>query len=188
MADLLEHLAARLLTGPGAPPPVDEQRRAAVAAVVHADPRGARVLLMQRAVRAGDPWSGHVSLPGGRHEAGDADLRATAIRETWEELGCDLAAARYLGRLPPLHPINSGPRGMEVTPYAFVVDAPPIIVPGPEATAAFWLPIEPALAGELAGTYRMSEPPGLEFPCWRFDGRTIWGLTLRILAELFARP
>jgi 8-oxo-dGTP pyrophosphatase MutT (NUDIX family) len=48
----------------------------------------AEVLFIKRAARAGDRWTSHVALPGGkRDEALDADDCATAVRETWEEVG-----------------------------------------------------------------------------------------------------
>src|SRR4051812_5040072 len=82
---MIDSLAARLSLGDLRPAP-DGQRRAAVAVVLH----DRRVLLMKRAERAGDPWSGHISLPGGGYQASDGDLRVTAIRETREELGVEL--------------------------------------------------------------------------------------------------
>ena len=88
-----------------------------MAVVLH----GYDVLLMQRAERASDPWSGHVSLPGGRHEPEDPHLLATAIREAREELDIELAGAQLLGSLPTLHPLMAGPRGIEVTPYVFSI-------------------------------------------------------------------
>jgi len=138
---------------------------------------------MKRIERAGDPWSGHISLPGGRHDARDSDLLATAIRETHEELGIDLAGARLLGNLPVLQPFTSGPAGMEVTPFVFVTHAAVEPQVGPEAESAFWLPLELAASGALDGTYTY---PGTErtFPSWQYDSHTIWGLTWRILGEL----
>ena len=138
---------------------------------------------MKRVERVGDPWSGHISLPGGRDDASDPDLLATAIRETHEELGIDLAGARLLGSLPVLSPLTSGPSGIEVTPFVFVTHAAVEPQPGPEAASAFWLPIELAASGALDDTYTY---PGTTrtFPSWRFEGHTIWGLTWRILGDL----
>ena len=39
------------------------------------------MFLVKRADYAGDPWSGHVALPGGRREEDDETLEGTAIRE-----------------------------------------------------------------------------------------------------------
>jgi 8-oxo-dGTP pyrophosphatase MutT (NUDIX family) len=156
-------------------------RRAAVAALLHDD----RVLLMKRTERDGDPWSGHVSLPGGRYDARDPDLLATAIRETREELGIDLSGARLLGGLTPLHPRSSGPARVEVTPFVFTTTEPVEPQPSDEAEAAFWLPLELARSGSIDDSYAY---PGLgiAFPSWRYEGYVIWGLTWRILGDLLA--
>jgi 8-oxo-dGTP pyrophosphatase MutT (NUDIX family) len=164
-------------------PPDDGRRRAAVAIVLHAETGGPRVLLMKRTERASDPWSGHISLPGGGFSPADGDLEATAIRETREELGLELAGARILGNLTTLSPMTSGPNGIEVTPFVFVTEVALEPELGPEAAAAFWLPLELAASGALDDTYVY---PGTDrkFPSWRFDDHVIWGLTWRILADL----
>jgi len=180
MSPLIERLAARLAIGDSKPPD-DGRRRAAVAALLHDD----RVLLMKRTERDGDPWSGHISLPGGRFDARDPDLLATAIRETNEELGIDLTGARLLGGLPPLHPRSSGPAGIEVTPFVFVTPEPVEPRPSDEAEAAFWLPLELARSGSIDDSYTYPGS-GMAFPSWRYEGYIIWGLTWRILGELLA--
>ncbi len=138
---------------------------------------------MKRADREGDPWSGHISLPGGRFEPTDPDLHATAIRETYEELTIDLAGTRLLGQLAPLHPRTSGPNGIEVTPFVFVTASAVEPVCGPEAIAAFWLPLEIAASGALDGVYTYPGT-GMQFPSWTFEGHVIWGLTMRILNDV----
>lgn len=181
---LIDRLVARL--APGVPPAgTDAARCAAVAVLLHDEPSGPRVLLMKRAERAGDPWSGHISLPGGRFQPSDEHLLTTAIRETHEELGVDLTGTRQVGQLASLHPRTSGPAGIEVTPFVFLTPAAVEPTCGPEALAAFWLPLETAASGALDGTYSY---PGsaMTFPSWTWDGHVIWGLTMRILGDLLA--
>jgi 8-oxo-dGTP pyrophosphatase MutT (NUDIX family) len=185
VSPLVERLLATLKSGEAVRPPDDGRRRAAVAVLLHDEGPSARVLLMKRTERQGDPWSGHISLPGGGYQQSDADLLATAIRETQEELGIDLHGTRLLGGLTPLHPFTSGPMGVEVTPFVFVTSAAVEPQPGPEAESAFWLPLDLAASGQIDGTYTY---PGTErtFPCWTFERYTIWGLTWRILGDLLA--
>ena len=162
-------------------------RRSAVAAALRWSAGDVEVLLMQRAERAGDRWSGQVSLPGGGHQPGDADLVATAVRETREEVGLDLAGgARLLGQLPHIRAIAKGKLlPMSVTPFVFEARAPGALQLGAEATAAFWLPLGAAAAGALEHRheYRLGPVP-LSLPAWRFEERVVWGLTYQVLAGL----
>jgi len=177
-------LATRLRALPPGPELQPETRRAAVALVLRSLPAAPEVLLMRRADREGDRWSGQIGLPGGHADAEDADLLATAVREAREELGLDLARdAELLGRLTP---VQAKARGyllpMWITPFVF--DARTVLEPrpGPEAVEAFWLPLTRARAGELAWTHRYRrEQEERVLPAWRFEERVVWGLTYEIL-------
>ncbi len=189
MSLLVEQLVQRLTSTRTSSfvPPVDGQRRAAVAAVLHDEPSGPRVLLMKRAERAGDPWSGHISLPGGGYQAEDADLLVTAMRETQEELGLQLTPDHFVGSLAPLAPRTSGPTLIEVTPFVFRTRVAITPVCGPEALAAFWLPLELASTGVLDSQYSYTRgDSSMTFPSWAYEGHVIWGLTRRILDDLLA--
>ena len=80
------------------------QIEAAVTAVLRAG-ESLELLLIERVERAEDPWSGHMALPGGRRDAEDPDLLATALRETAEEVGIVLdPAVELLGALDEVYP------------------------------------------------------------------------------------
>jgi 8-oxo-dGTP pyrophosphatase MutT (NUDIX family) len=164
-------------------------RQAAVAAILHDREHGTEVLLIRRAARDGDPWSGHMAFPGGQREAEDRDLLATAERETREEIGLDLSAhARLIGRLDSLPATARGRRiAMSVTPFVFeLVEEPPLTL-NEEVAEVIWAPLAPLARGDLQTTIPYHyEGSDLQIPAWDVQGRIVWGLTYRMLDTLFA--
>ncbi len=179
------YLPPNLLTVPEAEAQIPAaHRRAAVAVAL----REREVLLMQRAEREGDRWSGQISLPGGHAEDADADLVATAARETREEVGVDLTHASLLGALAPVRDKARGkPLDTTILPAVFAVEGELEFDLGPEAQTAFWFPLDRAAAGEFDATYPYSEGGVVaRLPSWEFGEHVVWGLTHRILSELLA--
>jgi 8-oxo-dGTP pyrophosphatase MutT (NUDIX family) len=159
---------------------------AAVALVLHEpEPGAGELLFIERAQRAGDPWSGHMAFPGGRRESIDADLRATALRETLEEVG--FAPPRLLGRLDDFQG-SRGPAVPDLVVGAFVYTVPerPAIVLSPEVQCTVWVPLadlgDPARWAE----HELVGQNGKQlFPAICYDRFRIWGLTLRILGSFY---
>ena len=172
------------------PPRAPGGAHAAVAVTLRPHGNQLQVLLILRAERAGDPWSGHVALPGGRRDGDDPDDVATAVRETREEVGIDLVEdAVLLGGLEPVAP-RSDAGGMLVAPWVFSVPAGTRATPNMEVQAATWIPLSSLAEPRAAAEYRYELPNGsyLIFPALRANGLTIWGMTYRILMELLAYP
>ena len=163
-------------------------RRAAVAVVLRNLDSAPEILLIKRVQRDRDRWSGHVSFPGGMAEVSDADLLATAVRETHEEVAIDLqVSARLLGRMDDQVAIShGGPLPMAITPWVFELQHPVEPQLSDEAEDVFWLPVAEALSGRIdeAFPYRFG---GLkkDLPSWRWQGYSIWGLTHRMTSALF---
>lgn len=167
---------------------ITASKRAAVATLLRwGDPAGPEVLLMRRAEAAGDQWSGQVCLPGGKAEPGDADLHATALRETREEVGIELSqCSRYLGPLDALPAMARGRiLSTSISPFVFQQTSRVEIRLGAEAAHAFWLPLARAAGGEFDSHYDYDTGKGnLKLPCWRYEGEVIWGLTFKMLGTL----
>lgn len=180
---LLRSLAER----PGRIAQVDGAiRRAAILLVLRARDDGEpEVLMIKRADAAGDPWSGHIALPGGRMEPGDRDLSVTAVRETLEETGVDVARdGRLLGYLDDLMPRSPTIVPIVIRPYVALVRADVAIVASHEVAAAFWVPLSalrtPAAWG--TGTVRV-RGTDRRVSAFQHGEHTVWGLTERVLRQ-----
>ena len=188
LAAIVSRVSTRQFESDGA----TSDRQAAVAAILRA-PRNqneAEILLIRRSEREGDPWSGHMAFPGGRHEASDPSLLVTALRETQEEVGLDLERrARLITRLPSIPAMTRAKHaGIIVTPFIFALEDPdhPEFLLSGEVAETLWAPIGPMVRGENATTFPYRHEGVLyQLPAYSIDGRIVWGLTHRMLQMFF---
>jgi 8-oxo-dGTP pyrophosphatase MutT (NUDIX family) len=158
-----------------------------VALILRDGPAGLEVLFIRRAEHPQDPWSGQMAFPGGRAEPGDADLRLTAVRETAEEIGVDLAAcAQTLGALDELQAMaRMRPLGLVIAPFVFGLTGSADVRLSEEVRSVHWLPLDELLSERLHSTMEYAhDSTTLQFPCLRVDGLVIWGLTYRMFMSL----
>jgi 8-oxo-dGTP pyrophosphatase MutT (NUDIX family) len=165
--------------------------RAAVSLILRDDGAGVELLFILRAEHPDDPWSGQMGFPGGRAEPGDAGLLDTAIRETAEELGIDLAAcAEPLGELDDVRAIARGrPVDLAIRPFVFHLREQ--VVPRPalsEVREVVWARLDDLAGDALRSTLDYGHDGAtLRLPCFRLDGRVIWGLSYRMVVDLQGR-
>lgn len=165
---------------------VNEAGVAEAAVSVLLSPNGSgdlELLLLKRAERRDDPWSGQISLPGGRRDTEDEDLLATAIRETREETGVVVTRDALVGELDDVYPRSELLPSIFARPFVFFhpLRARPTL--GPEADLALWVTTSELRASErrdtvnAGGTLRTVTG-------YRIGPHFLWGLTERVLTPL----
>lgn len=162
-------------------------KRSAVAMILQVREGELNILMIKRAEREGDPWSGHMAFPGGRMDQADAHGFAVAVRETQEEVGLTLGEHdKCIGRLSDIitRP-KRGPFGMAVSPFVFRLEREVSFQPNEEVAEVVWVPLEFLLdtdnREQMTWEYKRLK---LTLPCYFYEGRRIWGLSLMMLDEL----
>lgn len=162
-----------------------EGRRPAAVALVLDDDR--QVLFIRRAEKTGDPWSGHIGLPGGHVEVGESFEQA-ARREVHEEVGLHLASDHLLGALDDRETPGQNPTRL-VRPFVYHLPRfGPFELQSSEVASVHPFPLDRLLAGAGRSSFRYPYA-GREWtlPCVDLDGVRLWGLTLRIVDDLLHR-
>lgn len=180
-ARLQRALAAR----PAAMAERDEPfKEAAVALVLRQADDDLELLLMRRAARDGDPWSGQIGLPGGRFDISDASLEHTALRETFEEVGIDLRRdGAVLGQLDELRPRTPVLPPIIVRPFVCALHGEARLVTNHEVAELRWVRLSQLFHPEtrIRTSVRVRDIQ-MKVDAYQLGDFTVWGMTERILA------
>jgi 8-oxo-dGTP pyrophosphatase MutT (NUDIX family) len=127
--------------------------------------------------------AGEVSLPGGASDTADLSREATALRETFEEIGVSPADVSVLGTLDDVWiPVTN----FEMRPFVAAAASRPAFAPHDrEVALIIELPVRQLLS-EGAITNELVHGQGwtLRVGGYRAEGQLIWGATARTLAML----
>ena len=171
-------------------------QRAAVAIVVDERPQlGPAFLMIERAERDGDPWSGQMGFPGGKQDAEDDHITRTALREMQEELGVSAGQLQRIGRLSDIiaRPYRVQQQPMVVSPLLFETLGELHFQPNEEVADLLWVPVSHFLdpANRQTMQWKKYGKP-LQLPCYFYNSKRIWGLSLLMIDEfvrdVLARP
>ena len=160
-----------------------DRPRAAVAVVLAPNPDS--ILLIRRAEREGDRWSGQLGFPGGRWSAGDPDLLVTATRETREEVGLDLSVDALIGTLDDLAPSTAVLPPILVRPFVFSRRSQESLILNAEVALAWWQPLEPLLQPEALQPVELGRHGTLVRTMgYHLEQGVLWGMSERILRPM----
>jgi len=147
------------------------------------------ILLIKRAERSGDPWSGDMAFPGGKMDNADQSIYQTALRELHEEIGLGAENLKHIGRLSDqLTKTHSGLRPMIISAFIFELNKHTEFVLNHEVAEIVWVPLTHFCAS-VNRKHMVWKVKGLKInlPCYWFKNKRVWGLTLRMLDELIAK-
>ena len=140
-------------------------------------------LLFIRRTELVQDHKGQVSFPGGAFEPEDAGLEATALRETWEEVGIPAQEIQLLGKMATFSSVS----GYAITPVVGQIPWPyPLRLEPAEVTRAFTIPIEWLAAPANRSEKPYTRPNGRQENVIFFNhyaGELLWGITARITLD-----
>ena len=179
---ILDLLAPKL--SPETRSPLVPKKSASVAVILRNAQASPEVLLIRRAEREDDPWSGQAAFPGGMVGPADKSFEETARREAMEEVGVDLSggAAVFLGYMGEF---KAHTRDVIVVPSVFKLVGSSEVKPNREVASYEWASLA-ELAGEASrSSYLIPRGGGqIPFPCIAHRSLVIWGITERILSAI----
>jgi 8-oxo-dGTP pyrophosphatase MutT (NUDIX family) len=156
--------------------------RAAVLLPIYENDGDTRILFTRRSEMV-EHHKGQISFPGGAYDSTDPDLRYTAIRETWEEIGVSMDHVEVLGQLDELITISN----FLVRPFVGRITQP-----GPYPFAHSEIEVAEILEVPLS---HLRDDANVEIELREYQGRQmmaysytwnehiIWGTTARILTQ-----
>lgn len=140
-----------------------------------------RTIMIQRPKYDG-VHGGQIAFPGGKMEDSDADLNATALRETEEEVGIPASQIEVIGQLTELYIY---PSNFLVQPVVGWLDHEPVTKADPaEVEGILDLPVYSFMLAS-AHQEREVEVKSHRFivPCYVVSDYIIWGATAMIMTE-----
>ena len=142
---------------------------------------GLSVVLTQRSQHVAH-HKGEMCFPGGVRESWDADVRATALRETWEEVGIPPESVEVVGELAPVRTRT----GFTIRPVVGCIPAsPPLRINPREIAEVVDVPFSALTSpSNLREDAVWRDGALTRTPAYVYRGRVIHGATARILHQL----
>ena len=160
---------------------IDKRSCSEAAVIVLIEESTDTLVLTQRSIHLRD-HPGEICFPGGRWQAGDIDLWATALRELQEELGIDAHRVGFIKKLQ----LEQTHSGSYIQPWlASIATIQPYKANRHEDAAVFTLPMRDVT---VIGNYKniVVERYGRQVETCQFTASNyfVWGATARIMKQL----
>lgn len=131
-----------------------------------------------------DKHGGQVSFPGGQAESNDKNIKQTALRETFEEVGVNPDKIKILGSLSPLFVFVLN--FMVYPSIGFIEEKPEFIIQESEVDFVITESVSKLLLPETIKTTNLNVRGNIlkNIPYFDLNGEILWGATAMITSEL----
>ncbi|MGY5353392.1 NUDIX hydrolase [Wenyingzhuangia sp. IMCC45467] len=161
----------------------DNAKKAGVLVLLYPNKEQKTTLLLTKRAQYKGTHSNQISFPGGKKNPEDVDLKNTAIRETYEEVGL---AQTDLKIHKQLSSIYIPPSNFKVNSYLATIPYTPVFTKNYEVDEIIHITIEELLNNNNLTTFKTatSYANNIEVPCFMFNKHCVWGATAMILSEV----
>lgn len=145
---------------------------------------GTYLLLILRRSHPKDVHSDQIGFPGGKVEKGDRDLKGTALRETFEEVGVPPEKIEVICECSEIY---IPPSNFEVRPFVGLYrEGNPFVPQESEVAALIEVPLSDFLDDDGLVDQKLSTSyaKNVTVPAFKLKGYTVWGATAMMLSEI----
>jgi 8-oxo-dGTP pyrophosphatase MutT (NUDIX family) len=124
-----------------------------------------------------------ISFPGGKLDEFDKDLKYTALRETFEEIGIEKNSVTVFKQMTNVY---IPPSNFLVTPFLGYINYTPIFKTNFEVEKVITITLKDFLNDSCISRQNIttSNLKNVEVPCFVFNNFIVWGATAMMLSEI----
>lgn len=161
----------------------NDPKIAAVLALFYPNLNNEVTLLLTKRANYDGTHSGQISFPGGKVEQSDLNLKQTALRETFEEVGINVEDIEVIRELTEVY---IPPSNFLVTPFIGIIYNKPVFKVNSEVAKIIEVPFSKLIDETSIGSIKITNSYMKEtsVPCFKIDDSIIWGATAMILSEI----
>jgi len=162
----------------------ESPKKAAVLAAFYPDLNEETHLLLIKRQGGNGVHAHQIALPGGKYESFDLDLKETALREAYEEVGILPAQISYVRALSSLY---IPPSNFIVQPFIALYDKElPFVLEASEVHSIIEVPLSVLVREDIVTSQcvQLSQSSKVKVPGFAIGDEWVWGATAMMLSEI----
>lgn len=158
-------------------------KKAGVLALFYPNNNNETFFLLTLRAQYNGTHASQISFPGGKYENFDSNLKNTALRETYEEVGIKIEDIEIKKQMTETF---IPPSNFLVSPFIGILNKTPTFKPNHEVNKIIEVKLTDLLNKKTITTKNLSTSymKNIAVPCFKLNNYTVWGATAMILSEI----